>query len=298
MRRSIRLRFSERSRTSCTRYACPRLVTNRTFHICTERLLRARCTLSPGWCTEVHGDIDGLCIPSHLGPAGKCISEPSHRRWCAASCHSLCKALHHYPCPIPHLLSPVNRVLDAVWRWFQAFDASRVEEEHQIEENGFVEDGHDTTRAHTLVKLTSISNFLWLLPESRLPDLAVVRQQHSSKRRHREVSRQSLMEELVGSERAASMGSGAGFAPRPGRRSVGDMLLENMDNVEKAVEGTGKQPKVTDYMVSGVSDARHLVSEQRLMAELEEELAASERAQTIEGSTVPSTEDESKSGKQ
>lgn len=45
----------------------------------------------------------------------------------------------------------------------QAFDASRVEEEFQIEEHGFVEDGHDTSRAHDKVKLGAVATFLWLL---------------------------------------------------------------------------------------------------------------------------------------
>jgi chaperone required for assembly of F1-ATPase len=49
----------------------------------------------------------------------------------------------------------------------QTLEACRIEEEFQIEENGFVEDGHDTTRAFVKVNLTSVSAFLWLLPASR-----------------------------------------------------------------------------------------------------------------------------------
>ena len=49
----------------------------------------------------------------------------------------------------------------------QALEACRIEEEFQIEENGFVEDGHDTTRAFVKVNLTSTSAFLWLLPKSQ-----------------------------------------------------------------------------------------------------------------------------------
>lgn len=49
----------------------------------------------------------------------------------------------------------------------QAFDACRVEEEHQIEHHGFVYDGHDTARAHTRVQLNAASTLLWLLPKSQ-----------------------------------------------------------------------------------------------------------------------------------
>jgi len=48
----------------------------------------------------------------------------------------------------------------------QAFECARVEEEFQIEENGFVEDGHDTARAETKLKAASASTLLWLLPQS------------------------------------------------------------------------------------------------------------------------------------
>lgn len=48
----------------------------------------------------------------------------------------------------------------------QAFDAARVEEEFQIEENGFVEDGHDTARIETKLRISAASAFLWLLPQS------------------------------------------------------------------------------------------------------------------------------------
>ena len=47
-----------------------------------------------------------------------------------------------------------------------AFDAARVEEEWQIGENGFVEDGHDTSRAGLRATLTSISAFMAALPAS------------------------------------------------------------------------------------------------------------------------------------
>lgn len=54
----------------------------------------------------------------------------------------------------------------------QTTEACRVEEEFQIEENGFVEDGHDTTRAFVRVNLTSVASFLWLLPASKPPVIA------------------------------------------------------------------------------------------------------------------------------
>eukprot|EP01138_Halocafeteria_seosinensis_P000903 gb/GECG01000926.1/.p1 GENE.gb/GECG01000926.1/~~gb/GECG01000926.1/.p1 ORF type:complete len:534 (+),score=75.00 gb/GECG01000926.1/:1-1602(+) len=49
----------------------------------------------------------------------------------------------------------------------QAFEASRVEEEYQIEIYGFVEDGHDNSRAHTRLQLASIASLLRMLPQSR-----------------------------------------------------------------------------------------------------------------------------------
>lgn len=48
-----------------------------------------------------------------------------------------------------------------------AFQASRVEEEWQIAENGFVEDGHDTARAQLRTCLASASALLWLTPTSQ-----------------------------------------------------------------------------------------------------------------------------------
>lgn len=50
-----------------------------------------------------------------------------------------------------------------------AFEASRVEEEWQIEENGFVEDGHDTSRAHTKLQLSSVATFLNFLNPKDAP---------------------------------------------------------------------------------------------------------------------------------
>lgn len=53
----------------------------------------------------------------------------------------------------------------------QAFHASRVEEEHQIEEGGFVYDGHDVQRATQRVRLAAASTYLWMVPESAPPKL-------------------------------------------------------------------------------------------------------------------------------
>jgi hypothetical protein len=47
----------------------------------------------------------------------------------------------------------------------QAVEASRVDEEFQIRENGFVEDGHDVARAETRVRLASAAACLWLAPQ-------------------------------------------------------------------------------------------------------------------------------------
>ena len=63
----------------------------------------------------------------------------------------------------------------------QAVAASRVEEEYQIEINGFVEDGHDTARVQTQVKLASAAGLMWLHPGAALAaptgDNAEVQQQ-------------------------------------------------------------------------------------------------------------------------
>jgi hypothetical protein len=49
----------------------------------------------------------------------------------------------------------------------QAFAAGRVEEEYQIEVNGFVEDGHDTSRIQNRIQLGAAGTLLWLSPGSR-----------------------------------------------------------------------------------------------------------------------------------
>jgi hypothetical protein len=55
-----------------------------------------------------------------------------------------------------------------------ALDASRLEEEWQISQNGLVEDGHDTSRVALRLNLTSIASFIGMLPPSiraaALPD--------------------------------------------------------------------------------------------------------------------------------
>ena len=65
----------------------------------------------------------------------------------------------------------------------RAFDACRVEEEHQIEHHGFVYDGHDTARAHSKVQLAAASSFLWLLPASQPTELPKL---YTSSHKHRE----------------------------------------------------------------------------------------------------------------
>ena len=52
-----------------------------------------------------------------------------------------------------------------------AFQAARVEEEWQIAENGLVEDGHDTSRAHLRSALAAARTLLWLSPTSVPPPL-------------------------------------------------------------------------------------------------------------------------------
>ena len=47
-----------------------------------------------------------------------------------------------------------------------ALDASRLEEEWQISQNGLVEDGHDTSRSTLRLNLSSIAAFIGLLPPS------------------------------------------------------------------------------------------------------------------------------------
>ena len=48
----------------------------------------------------------------------------------------------------------------------QALEAASVEEDYQIEENGFVEDGHDTQKVQTRVKAAAAAAFLRLVPSS------------------------------------------------------------------------------------------------------------------------------------
>lgn len=84
----------------------------------------------------------------------------------------------------PYLMSAAGQILDStkstvitlalLHRFInvdQAFHASRVEEEHQIEQGGFVYDGHDTQRVNQRVRLSSASVFLWLNPDSCLKPL-------------------------------------------------------------------------------------------------------------------------------
>lgn len=59
-------------------------------------------------------------------------------------------------------LALVHRAVDVQG----AIEAARVEEEWQIGENGFVEDGHDTTAAYMRAHISAASTFLWLLPAS------------------------------------------------------------------------------------------------------------------------------------
>ena len=47
-----------------------------------------------------------------------------------------------------------------------ALDASRLEEEWQITQNGLVEDGHDTSRSSLRLNLASVAAFVGLLPPS------------------------------------------------------------------------------------------------------------------------------------
>ena len=49
-----------------------------------------------------------------------------------------------------------------------ALEASRLEEEWQINQNGEVEDGHDTLRSYLRVQLASAAAFLTLLPPATL----------------------------------------------------------------------------------------------------------------------------------
>ena len=51
----------------------------------------------------------------------------------------------------------------------EAFQITRLEEEWQIDEHGFVEDGHDSQRAHTKLMLSSAVTYLNLLPKEYGP---------------------------------------------------------------------------------------------------------------------------------
>jgi len=97
----------------------------------------------------------------------------------------------------------------------QAFAACRVEEEYQIEVNGFVEDGHDTTRIQSRIQLGAAGTLMWLSPASRpeapASDPAGVaaqmeaRMQAVAVRRSRDVVQNLLADEAAASMRARAL---------------------------------------------------------------------------------------------
>jgi hypothetical protein len=100
----------------------------------------------------------------------------------------------------------VHRAIDVE----TAFAASRVDEEFQISENGFVEDGHDTARAQVQVALNAASTLLWMLPSScttpvPVPgrkDYASLLATQNEARKTRVLARRQKEAELVAAARA------------------------------------------------------------------------------------------------
>ena len=105
-------------------------------------------------------------------------------------------------------LAFVHRHLDSEG----ALEASRLEEEWQINQHGEVEDGHDTARAYARLQLCTAAAFLALLPEAALlqpPPPASARNhgelvaQRAAQRAERVAARRARETELVAQKRAA-----------------------------------------------------------------------------------------------
>jgi ATP synthase F1 complex assembly factor 2 len=151
----------------------------------------------------------------------------------------------------------------------QAMDAARVEEEHQIEEHGFVEDGHDTARAHTAVKLASASALLWLSPGSAPIAPADLRAGKFQRSRPQMVTYSETLRDMEarGVRTGVTMGT---LAPRPGAPDVVDVGGTLMERFEAAADGGGEGANdLQSMMVHGISSSDMLVSEQKHIEELE-----------------------------
>jgi hypothetical protein len=94
-------------------------------------------------------------------------------------------------------LALVHRFLDVEG----AFSASRLEEEWQIGENGYVEDGHDSSRAQTRSTLASVSAFLSLLPLELQAQVRTGETEYAERKRRVE-ARRSREWELVNAKRS------------------------------------------------------------------------------------------------
>jgi chaperone required for assembly of F1-ATPase len=117
-------------------------------------------------------------------------------------------------------LAVVHRAVDVD----AALTAARLEEEWQIGENGFVEDGHDTARAALRVAVSSAAAYLALLPRAYLPPppaavTPAARRAAVGVRRAREtalvaVKRRALLARELGGRRSAAAAFSAG-TPSP-----------------------------------------------------------------------------------
>jgi hypothetical protein len=105
-------------------------------------------------------------------------------------------------------LAFVHRHLDSEG----ALEASRLEEEWQINQNGEVEDGHDTARSYARLQLATAAAFLSLLPAGELlPPLpaptarnaAEVLAAKAAERAARVAARRRKEQDLVAAKRAA-----------------------------------------------------------------------------------------------
>ena len=105
-------------------------------------------------------------------------------------------------------LAFVHRHLDSAG----ALEASRLEEEWQINQHGEVEDGHDTARSYARLQLATAAAFLSLLPASALPpplplasarNYAELMAARGAARAARVAARRQREAELVAQKRAA-----------------------------------------------------------------------------------------------
>lgn len=113
--------------------------------------------------------------PRRRGPRPRCRSAatpPAHPALPSSSSYLRCSLLPHSQATVGALKSTVLTLalLHGRVGVAAACEAARVEEEWQIGEHGFVEDGHDKARAQLGAQISAIALYVALLPpQLRLP---------------------------------------------------------------------------------------------------------------------------------